>query len=208
MRPLFAGAWLAFAVAVAATFKTIDGTALAGSDYAATTGTVRFAAGISTATIRIPITNDALNESDETFYIELSNATGGASIGGKSLLTAIIINDDSAGGLIQWGPDVKVNENAGVANLTIVRQGSTAGIVTVNYTTANSSAQAGGDFTATSGAITFNPGETTKTVTIPILDDMIHESTETFGVQLTGATGGAVIGAQTWAVVTITDNDP
>ena len=79
--------------------------------------------------------------------------------------------------------------------------------VTVNYATANGTATAGLDYTATTGTLNFAVGETTKTITIPILPDQIDELPETFTVTLSAPTGGATLGAITTATVTITDMD-
>jgi hypothetical protein len=79
------------------------------------------------------------------------------------------------------------------------------GQVSVNFATADGSATAGSDYGATSGTLTFANNETSKTVTIPILDDTADEPDETFTVNLSGATAGATTGPA--ATVTITDND-
>lgn len=86
--------------AVAVDFATGDNSAIAGADYGATTMTVNFADGdTAPKAISIPITDDTLDESDETVNLALSNVTGGASIGaiGSAVLT-IRDNDDAAPG--------------------------------------------------------------------------------------------------------------
>jgi hypothetical protein len=76
----------------------------------------------------------------------------------------------------------------------------------VNYATTNGTAISGSDFSSTSGTITFLAGETTKTITVPITDDLSVESTENFTVTLSGATGATINGTgQT--TVSILDND-
>ena len=102
---------------------------------------------------------------------------------------------------------VSVQENAGTATITVTRTGGTGQAVSVDFATSDGTALTGRDYTATSGTITFAPGETTKTITIPITDDMIVEDNETFTITLTNATGFASLGAQSSAVVTIVDND-
>jgi CSLREA domain-containing protein len=79
--------------------------------------------------------------------------------------------------------------------------------VTVSYTTANGTATAGQDYTATSGTLNFGVGETTKTITVPILADAIDELPETFTVTLSNPSSGATLGATSTATVTITDVD-
>ena len=78
--------------------------------------------------------------------------------------------------------------------------------VTVSYTTAPGSATAGSDFTPVSGTLTFAPGETTKTVLVQTVDDTIAEPTETFTLNLSNPTGGAII-INGQGVATILDND-
>ena len=61
-------------------YTIAGGTATAGSDFTAATGTLSFAAGKNTATITVPITDDLIVEGDETFTVQLSDATGNATI--------------------------------------------------------------------------------------------------------------------------------
>jgi hypothetical protein len=62
-------------------FATADGTATAESDYVATSGTLTFVAGVSHKTISVLVNGDLLYEPNETFFVNLSNATGGCEIG-------------------------------------------------------------------------------------------------------------------------------
>ncbi len=107
-------------------------------------------------------------------------------------------------------PAVTVNENGGNATMRIDRSAANPAdlnvISTVEYTTNNGSAIAGQDFTATIGKATFAPGETSKTILIPILNDAIAEGTETFGFNL-GSTTGAVDGPARTSTITILDDD-
>jgi hypothetical protein len=84
--------------------------------------------------------------------------------------------------------------NSGTSNATFaVRLPAPAtGVVTVSYTTANGSAAAGSDYTATSGTLTFNPGQVVQNITVPIRGDTAVEPTETFVVNLTTAVGGFI----------------
>ena len=100
-----------------------------------------------------------------------------------------------------------VNENGAQGALTVNRIGGSTGTVTVDYTTGDGSAVAGSDYTITSGTFTFNPGEVSKTVVVPILDDTIYEGNETLNVVLSNATGGAVVGSPGTATLAILDNE-
>jgi hypothetical protein len=80
------------ASSVAVQYATSDGTAKAGQDYTAASGTLTFGAGESVKTISIPILPDSLDEPAETFTISLSNVTGGAALGTPATAT-VTIND-------------------------------------------------------------------------------------------------------------------
>ena len=81
--------------AVAVSYATANGTATAGSDYTAASGTLNWAAGDGgSKTITVSITGDAIDEPDETFTVTLSNATGGAALGTPAA-TVTIVDDDA-----------------------------------------------------------------------------------------------------------------
>jgi hypothetical protein len=101
-----------------------------------------------------------------------------------------------------------VNENAGNVVVTVVRSNGTDGSVAVSYATANGTATAPADYSARSGTLSFAAGETSKSISIPIVDDALHEVNETFTVALSSATGGATLGSPSSTTITIVDNDP
>ena len=78
--------------------------------------------------------------------------------------------------------------------------------VAVAYATADGSATAGSDYTARKGQLTFDPGETEKTVRVPVLDDTVDEGEETFTLRLTSASGARI--ADGTATGTIENSDP
>jgi hypothetical protein len=100
-----------------------------------------------------------------------------------------------------------VVEGGGSILITVTRTGGTGGAVSIGYATSDGTALAGGDYTATSGVLTFADGETQKTFGIPIVDDAVSENAETFNLTLSNPTGGATLGAQSTAIVTIQDDD-
>jgi Calx-beta domain/FG-GAP-like repeat len=105
--------------------------------------------------------------------------------------------------------DVSVAEgNAGTTNAVLnARLSFAAGqTVTVAYATANGTASAGSDYTATSGVATFPMGSTTQPVTVPVAGDVLDEANETFSVNLTAPSGAVITDGQ--GVGTILDDDP
>jgi hypothetical protein len=100
-----------------------------------------------------------------------------------------------------------VSEGSGSIEVAIVRLGSDADIVTVDYDTTDVTASQATDYTSISGTLTFAPGETVKTFSVPITDDNFVEGNEQFRITLSGVTGNAAPVNSTTAVITIADND-
>jgi Ca2+-binding RTX toxin-like protein len=187
--------------AVSATINLANGTA-GSSDYTSLPLVANFAAGdTSPKTFTITVISDTVDEADETINLSLVNPTGGATLGTQQTAVLTIIDDDPS-------PTVSVNNvaklegNSGNTNFDFNVTLNTASeqVITVNYTTANGTAIAGGDYTAATGTITFNPGETSKNVSVNVLGDSFVEGEETFNLNLanpTNATLGTSIGIGT-----------
>lgn len=112
-----------------------------------------------------------------------------------------------------------VAEGSGSAAVTITRTGNTTGMASVSYTTSDSAgasscnamgsvASSRCDYETTAGALNFAPGETSKTLTVFLVDDSYPENSETFNFNLSNPLGsGATLGTPATAGVTITDSD-
>ncbi len=100
-----------------------------------------------------------------------------------------------------------VDENVPTLSITVTRSGGSSGSVAVDYATADGIALAGWDYQAVSGTLTLADGVTSASFDIPILDDSIYEGDEGFEVVLSNPQGGATLGLQSSAVVTILDNE-
>ena len=185
----------------------VSGTATSGSDFTALSGTVTILAGATTATISIPIINDAAVEGNETVIITLSSITSGlATLGTTLVATNTIFDNDSP--LVTIANTTNGNE-AGPANgvMTVSLSAVSAGNAVIAYSVSGTTTS-GSDFTALSGTITILAGSTTRTISIPIIDDAIVEGSETVIVTLTSVTSGAVtLGATLIATNTVADND-
>lgn len=182
-------------------YATSDGTALAGIDYTATSGTLTFNAGQTSRTFVVPITTDSDFEGAEAFTVTLSNATGGAGI--RDATAEGRIRDDDGIAIA----DVSITEGTGgttTATVTVTLT-STASPVTVDWSTADGTAVAGQDYTAASGTLTFDPGETSKTIEIAIAPDALWEANESFRIVLSDALGAPLVDAN--GSVTITNDD-
>ncbi len=178
------------------------------SDFGGTlpSGQVIFAAGQTSQTLTIYVSGDLTVEADNGFTVTLSGASGNAQIITPTA-TGTIQNDDVAGTLALSSSTYSVDENAGTVTVTVNRSGGLASGVGVNYATSNGTATAGSDYTATSGTLTFNGGETSKTFTVPITNDSLVEGNERFNVALSSPTGGGSVGTPSSAIITIVDDD-
>src|SRR5687767_5213419 len=91
-------------------------------------------------------------------------------------------------------------EAQAAVTLTVIRSGEASGAITVKYATADfpagpSTATGSQDYATSAGTLTFDPSETMKQFTVPILEDAVFEGTETFFVTLSNPTGGAAVRA-------------
>ena len=195
-------------------FATSDGTAEAGQDYTAASGTLTFAAGdASDQTITVTIANDDIAESNESFAVSLSSAAPSANFdSAASTLGGQINITDNEAVLRLDATTYAVSEDGGSVTVLVVRDGSTEGGVSVTLSTADDTAMAGEDYTATSMVVSFADGEGgSMPVQVPIIDDNEAEDDETFTVALSapGQTGPgtATIGSPDTGTVTITNDD-
>jgi len=183
-------------------FATSSGTALSGIDFDATSGNLVFAAGETSKTISVPVIGETLFEANETFNVTLSGGLGVVIEDGTGVGT--ITNDDTAPSISI--ADVTANEGHNITLNApfVVTLSAAAGVqIDVNYSTAGQTATSGVDFTATSGTLNFLPGETSKTILVPILSDSIADAGETFAVNLSNPSAGTIADGQ--AIGTILD---
>ena len=188
---------------VTVAFATANGTATAGSDYQAASGTVTFAPGETTKTVTVLVNGDRVGEPNETFLVNLSGATGGA----------VIIDGQGVGTIVDDEPRISIGDvarkegNSGTTLFvfTVTLSAASDVPVTVNFATANGTAKAGEDYDAQSGTLTFAPGETSKTITIVVRGDKKREADETFFVNLSGASAALILDGR--GLGTILDDD-
>ena len=190
--------------AVSLDYATSNGSALAGQDYTASSGTLSWADGdASPKLITVPVTDDFVVEGKETITLTVSSPTGGATLARGSTV-ASLISDDQPGALSFSASALSVGENAGMATITVRRTGGLGDAVSVRYATANGTAQAGSDYTATAGDLSWAAGDaTSRNFTVPILWDRVVERPETFTVVLSAPLGGAKLGSPRSQRVTI-----
>jgi hypothetical protein len=183
----------AYSKTITVNYSTADGAATAGSDYTSTSGTLTFAPGQTTATFSVPVIGDRIAEPNETFTVTLSQPTNAFLSLTNSTGTGTIIDDE---------PRISINN----VSLNEGNKGKTAFVftvslsvaydqpVTVHYATQDGSATtADGDYVPTSGTLTFQPGQTTATITVYVNGNRQVEPNETFYLVLSDPSSNALI---------------
>jgi hypothetical protein len=188
---------------VSCSFATSNGTATAGSDYVAASGTVSFAPGEVEKPVVVFVNGDTVDETQETFFLDISNvqnATVGSNRG-----TGFINDDD--------GPTISINDvsitegNSGtkLATFTLTLSGPSVEAIAVRAVTTAGTATAASDYNSINLVVIFSPGSVTRTLDVEIIGDTNLELNETFSVNLTEAFGTTVADGQ--GAGTILDDD-
>jgi subtilisin family serine protease len=186
-------------------YQTRNMSAIAGQDYIATSGTLVFPRGASSATFNVTILADTFVEAAETFQVVFSsptnatllepvlncqiNAAGGTTAGTGTTTTT---TTPPAGTVTVTPSASNVTEgNSGNQSVTFTLRlaAASSAPVSVSFNTVNGTALAGRDFAARSGAVTFAPGETVKTVAVPILANTRVDGNRRFELVVTPTTG-------------------
>jgi hypothetical protein len=189
-------------------YATYDGTAEAGSDYAATAGTLVFSDGVRHQEIVVPILQDALDEDPrEWFHVLLFQPQGGASLASPMLAEVAVIDDDGFGELEFSASQFTVLETAAQAEIPVLRRYGLAGAGTVRWRTQAGTATPGEDYVETTGTLTFAAGVGQQVCQIPLLDDVDPEGPENLQVILYEPEGDVTLGAFTTAWLTIQDDE-
>ncbi len=192
---------------VTVNYTTVNGTA-DGNDYQFANGLLTFNPGELSKPVIISVNGDTAVESNETFFVNLSNAVNATIV--KAQGTGTILNDDASSVTTTFQfaqTSYNVQEDLSAITVTVIRTGDTSGTSTVDYKTIDGGAIQKTDFEYAAGTLTFAPGETGKTFQILLNEDMYSEGKETFSLALSNPTG-AVLGAQSTAAVNITDDAP
>jgi hypothetical protein len=193
---------------VTVAYATSNGTAVEPADYAAASGTLTFNPGVTSQTVTVQVAGDVIDEPDESFSVVLSspvNATIADDTG-----TGTIADDDAEPtvSVSDADPNPVTEGDSGTTpvTFTVSLSAPSGKQVTVAYATADGTAVEPADYAADSGTLTFNPGQTSQTVTVQVAGDTDFEPDESFTVVLSSPVN-AVITDDTGSA-TIADDDP
>jgi hypothetical protein len=204
-------------VKYATTNSTATNAAIAGVNYTAVSGTLKFAVGETVQAILVPLIYDPKVTGDLTFGINLSLVTTNSI---NTLLAApsntVVVLQDADAGLSFTNPVASVLKNAGSLVVAVVCSNPNAEPALVNsnsvplsvlYSTADGTALAGLDYTATSGMLVFTNGIATNTFTVPIINNSLVMGDRTFTVSLSSPTPPGQLLPPSTQTVTIIDNN-
>jgi hypothetical protein len=188
---------------------TADGTAtVANNDYVARSITGQtITAGGSSFNFDVTVNGDTNIEPNEAFFVNVTNVTGATVLDGQGQGT-IQTDDVPVLSITQAVSVAEGNSSTTNATFTVTLTPAINQTVTVNYATANGTATAGSDYQTTSGTLTFDPNQTTKTIDVPVNGDTLVEPDETFTLGLSGASANATVSVtQGTGTGTITNDD-
>lgn len=183
-------------------YFTTNGTATAGQDYTAASGTLTFTNGIGTNYIYVPIIDNSLITGQRTFTVSLLNATAPGEIISPSNQVVTII--DSNSGLSFSQSTYNATRSSGTTLITVVRTDNTNAVSTVVFATANGTAMTNVDYFATNGILTFTNGVTTNTFSVQLISSTTVQPDKTVLLQLTSPTNAMLISPSA-ATLTIHD---
>jgi len=187
-------------------YAVTGGTATgSGTDYTLASGVATITAGQTTTNISVTVVNDSLQESSETIIVTLATPSN-ATLGTNTAHTYTITDDDST-------PTIAFTTTSGIGaeSVTPVSIGVTLSAVsgldtTVAYTLTGTATGSGTDYTLASGTATITAGQTTTSISLVIIDDILSEVSETAILTLSSSTN-STLGVNTTYTYTITDND-
>uniref|UniRef100_A0A8C5REZ8 Adhesion G protein-coupled receptor V1 n=1 Tax=Laticauda laticaudata TaxID=8630 RepID=A0A8C5REZ8_LATLA len=210
-------------------YKTLNGTAVESSDFGVTSGELIFKPTEAVKTIYVEVYDDDLPEGPEDFSVVITKVELLGSgfdftikenglqidqppeIGNASIMRIIISKSDNAEGIIEFDPSyasLEVEEDIGWIMIPVFRRLGSYGFVTADFISRSISALPDGiDYSLANNSVIFHHGQMQSFISILIINDEESENAEQFEIQLTGASGGAVLGLYPMTQITIAKSD-
>jgi uncharacterized repeat protein (TIGR01451 family)/uncharacterized delta-60 repeat protein len=185
-------------------YATTNGTAIAGTNYIGTSGTLSFAPGETIKSFSIGILDDPRVTGDLNFNVNLFNPSAPAQLQAPSTASVVVLDSD-AGFAFTNANFFGVKSGTNVL-ITVLRTNANTGIVSVNYATSNGTAQAGVDYVPAAGLLTFSNGVALQTFSVTIISNRLVQGDRAFTVSLLNPSPGTQLIPPSIASVTITDN--
>lgn len=199
----------ASAVPITVGYATVAGTATT-DDFLPVTANVTIPAGSTSATVTVPVVGDVRDEDDETFSLQITSASMGGMISGANGVATATITDDDAPPSISIADRSFPEPNFGAANLSflVTLSAPSSKTVTVDYASADGTATAPSDYSPASGTLTFQPGETSRSVGVDMIGDTDFEADETLFMNLSSPVNATIADGQAVGTLVNTDVAP
>ena len=194
---------------VSVNYSVTGGTATAGTDFPATTGTINFAGGDLWKVVTLKLNDDTVQEPSETLVVTLTPGDRSV-VGTPSTAVVTILDDDdfpSNSVRISGAATQTVTEGGAPVEITVTRTGDTSQPASVDYRTTDGTALNTRDYTFAGGTLDFLGGETTKTFPVLIAEDAYVEGQESFTIALSNPAGTRLDAAQSSVQIAVQDND-
>jgi hypothetical protein len=204
--------------AVAVSYALVNGGAELGSDFQGVSGTLRFAPGVTTQTVRVALMDGSDVQALQSLALRLANPVNALIANDVAWATIVdndsVVRDANGSGSLESAEraslsvrDVVVDESAGLAVFDLVLDKAATAAFSVHWSTANGSATTvNGDYTAAAGSVGFAPGQTVQHVVVSLANDALAEGAEYFLLNLgppsgSGAAQVQVVDASAVAVI-------
>jgi probable HAF family extracellular repeat protein len=172
-------------------YATADNSATAAGDYQTASSTLTIPAGQTTGTITVLMKGDRLGEANETFFVNLISPTNATIADSQGVAT--IVDDEPRISIADVAKYEDKKGNTTLFTFTVTLSAAYDQAVTMSFKTEDGTAKTSDkDYVAKTGTLTFNPGETTKTITIEVKGDSKKEANETFYLDLFGLSSNAL----------------
>ncbi len=189
------------AASAAIDFMTMGGSAIPGANYQPTNGTLLFQAGETEKTFQVQILDDHAPRGNTTVGLVLTNVPSGYSLNAQ--LTSVLTIEDKESVLAFSAASYSVLRTESEATITVIRTGPSTNIATVDYVSRDDTALAGIDYEPVAGTLTFDPGISLRTFTVPIHTNVFADEPRTLELVLTNEGPGVVLGTLSNAVLSI-----
>ncbi len=186
-------------------YSTVQGTAIPGVNYQTSSGIVALGDGVTSQNIAIPLYDNNLAQGTVNFIVNLFNPGGGATLAAPT--NAVVNILDHNVGFSFLSQTNFASESDSSALVFVQRLGATNLAYSVKYVTTNNTALAGTNYVALANTLNFAPGESLKSISVPLIYYPQVTGDLLFGLFLTNATAGAQLVNTTNTLVIIHDSD-
>jgi hypothetical protein len=189
-------------------YATTNGSATEGVEYVAASGQLTFLPGVKTRTFTVKVLPAQTYRGDRSFAVALSNPQGTPARLGSQKTAVVNLVDTTPVPRIRFRTAMYTGvEGVSAVKITVLRSGPTRAPVTVDFSAADGTAAAPGDYAPAAGSLTFAPGITSQVFTVQLVDNPTQGPAKYLNLALSNPGGGAVLGSPAMARLNVRDND-